>query len=110
MAAKFMPSCPRCCTGSGIRQSNISSAGLFSHWVCIYCNTTFVEKFNKMQFMILRNPETTVNSAPKKFFDTEEQALTVAKKMAREYKDTFYVIKLIKKVSINEIPVIVEDL
>ena len=113
-----MPICPACKTSVNVGPSNIESATGLDHWICFPCPCSTYGKCyfsskketKKMQYMILRNPETYNNSAPKKFFETLEQATEVAKKMAREHRDTFYVIKLVKKVSINEVPVIVEDL
>lgn len=108
-----VPSCPRCETNLHVRcMQDIGTTGIVSYWACNFCGSTFCrkEKIKKMQYMILRNPKTYENSAPKRFFDTLEQATEVAKKMAIEHRDTFYVIKLIKKVSLPEVIVSVEDL
>lgn len=111
--AVTVPSCPSCKNCYNVQQSNIPSGGLFINWTCIKCNVLFATKPEwkiMTQYMILRNPETYNNSTPKKFFDTLEQATTVAKKMAIEHRDTFYVIKLVRKVSLPEIVLNVEDL
>jgi len=111
--AVTVPTCPSCKNCYNVQQSSISSGGLLINWICVRCNVLFVTKpeWKKMnQYMILRNPETYNNSAPKKFFSSLEEATTVAKKMALEHRDTFYVIKLVRKVSINEVPITVEDL
>ena len=113
-----MPTCPACKTSVNVGPSNIESATSLDHWICFPCPYSVYGKCyfsskketKKMQYMILRNPKTYENSAPKKFFDTLEQATEVAKKMAIEHRDTFYVIKLIKKVSLPEVVVSVEDL
>lgn len=114
-----MPTCPACATSVNVGPQSVQGSNYLDFWICYPCReakltarTYFSSKreTNKMQYMILRNPETYQNSAPKKFFETLEQATEVAKKMAREHRDIFYVIKLVKKVSINEVPVIVEDL
>lgn len=113
-----MPICPACKTSVNVGPSNTELATGLDHWICFPCPYSVYGKCyfsskketKKMQYMILRNPKTYENSAPKKFFDTLEQATEVAKKMAIEHGDTFYVIKLIKKVSLPEVIVSVEDL
>jgi len=84
------------------------------NFILYHCGTghNFAVKMGESmnQYMILRNPETYNNSAPKKFFSSLGEATAVAKKMTIEHRDTFYVIKLVKKVSLPEILVNVEDL
>jgi len=113
-----VPVCPACKKSIHVRSQDPPSNLYTNSWVCYPCPCSVTiwtyfstrKEAKKMLYMILRNPKTYENSAPKKFFDTLEQATEVAKKMAIEHGDTFYVIKLIKKVSLPEVIVSVEDL